>query len=220
MLSIVAYWRACCYLEGDSYRDGYGEAERGVELAERTGSDLAESLNLRLLSAARGLLGEHGLAITAAQEAVGVATGLGEPYKLAAMHDLAWALVRAGRNREAVEVSRERVTLSRQLGDVRGEALSMAILGDALLGLGDLNVAVGCLNFALSLFREHHAHRLEAVCLQRLGYVYESMACYPEAVSYLEESMRIFRELQMAGRVTVVNEALDRCRVQVGGPRR
>jgi DNA-binding SARP family transcriptional activator len=219
MLALIVYWRGCSYLDADRVDDARHEAQRGVELAIQVGSGLAEYLNLRILSAALGFRGESELAIPAAEAAVNVASRLGSPHKLAAMHNLAWALALAGRYDRAAQVSRERLALSRQLGDVRGEALSSAVLGQALHGLGDHDSAAQCLHFALSVFREHHARRHEAVCLQKLGSVYAAMACYPEAISYLDESLMAYQELRAHTKVSAVEKALDRYRVLASGTR-
>jgi len=59
-----------------------------------------------------------------------------------------------------------------------------------------------------------HAHRYHALSLLKLGHAYEGMGRYPEAISYLEQSMAMFRQLRLPRKVSEAQQALDRCQVR------
>jgi len=85
-------------------------------------------------------------------------------------------------------------------------------LGDAYLGLGRHQEAAAVLLRALPIFRSHSSRRFHAVCLLKLGYTYEAMGS-PEAIGYLEESLRLFTELCLPSKANEARQALDRCRI-------
>jgi hypothetical protein len=49
----------------------------------------------------------------------------------------------------------------------------------------------------------------------KLGYAYEAMACYREAVDYLEESLLRYQQLRVPGKAESAQRALDRCRAAI-----
>jgi DNA-binding SARP family transcriptional activator/DNA polymerase III delta prime subunit len=211
-MALGLYWRGASACDVGDSEQARSDCLRGARVAHRTGSHLAESLNLGLLGIALALCGDRERAVEACEKAVAVAAGLGGSYELAALHDLAFTCTLTGHYRRAVSVCLRQIELSRQLGDVRREALSNGVLGDAYSGLGDYQLAAETLLEALPVFRDHQARRHHALCLAKLGYAYEKLCAYPQAVSYLEESVAAFLELCLPDRADQAQRALDRCR--------
>jgi tetratricopeptide (TPR) repeat protein len=114
-----------------------------------------------------------------------------------------------------VGLCRQRIELSRELGDVRGEALSLGVLADAYQVQGRYDLAAQSLVLALQSFRAHGADRHHGLSLMKLGHAYEAMGAFPDAIRCLEESLPIFRQLQLPHKVEQAREALDRCRCAV-----
>jgi tetratricopeptide (TPR) repeat protein len=143
---------------------------------------------------------------------VAIARELGVPsYEVAALRNLAHTSTVAGRHDRSLAACLRGIELGRRLGDICGEALVFGMLGDAYRGLGRYEDAVSSLRRALPVFRVHSSRRYLAVCLMKLGYAYEAMGS-PEAIGYLEESLRIFRQLHLPRKVDQAQQALDRCR--------
>jgi tetratricopeptide (TPR) repeat protein len=106
-----------------------------------------------------------------------------------------WVLV--GRCDRAVELCARLRELNRKIGDVRGEALSLGVLGDAYHGLGRYGDAVDAFSEALPVFRDHFIRRHYGLCLLKLGLAQEALGNYREAAQCLTESLPAFRELRL-----------------------
>jgi tetratricopeptide (TPR) repeat protein len=169
-------------------------------------------MNLRLRSSTLAWLGADDRAVADSELAIAIASDLGDTYELAALHNLAYTLTLTGRYERAVSVCLREMELSRKLMDVRGEAISYAVLGDAYQGMGKYDLAVDNLLRALPAFRDHNFPRHHAVCLYKLGRAHEELERYHEAVSYLEDSLVNFRQLRLPQRVEETQRSLDRCR--------
>jgi tetratricopeptide (TPR) repeat protein len=216
-LALALYWRASCAFDLEDLESARMDAGRGVRVARRAGSQLAELLNLRITGSTLADLGHFERAVAASESALMIATNLGvAAYELAALHALAFTCSRMEHERErAVNLCLRRIQLSRKLGDVRGEGHAYGVLGDTYYGLGKYELAVESLLRALPIFRDHQAHRHHALCLMKLGYAYERMRTYPLAIDYLEEGLVRFRELRLPRKAEQAQEALDRCRAAV-----
>jgi DNA-binding SARP family transcriptional activator/tetratricopeptide (TPR) repeat protein len=211
-LSLALYWRSACAFDLDDQSRSLADAEWGVSVARAAGSQLAELMNLRLRSSTLAWLGADDRAVADSELAIAIASDLGDTYELAALHNLAYTLTLTGRYERAVSVCLREMELSRKLMDVRGEAISYAVLGDAYQGMGKYDLAVDNLLRALPAFRDHNFPRHHAVCLYKLGRAHEELERYHEAVSYLEDSLVNFRQLRLPQRVEETQRSLDRCR--------
>jgi tetratricopeptide (TPR) repeat protein len=100
-------------------------------------------------------------------------------------------------------------------GSARGEAIALGLLSDAYHGVAEYQKAVDCLHRALPMFQSHQADRYNALCLFKLGRSYEAMGSDHEAIPYLEESARVFRQLLLPGRADQALALLERCRLGV-----
>jgi tetratricopeptide (TPR) repeat protein len=214
-LAFALYWRAVCAWDLDHFECSVNDAERGIVMARRAQSRLAELMNLRELGNALAWLGDRDRAVGASESALAIAVELGVPsYENAALHSLALTYTLTGWHDRAVAVCLQRIELSKSLGDIRGVAVSLGILGDAYQGLGRYQESASSLLRALPIFRDYHADRHHAVCLLKLGYACEAMGS-PEAIDYLEESMQIFRRLRLPCKAEEAQRALDQCRAAI-----
>jgi len=213
VLSSALEWRATSAWDMNDFTGARSAAERGVAVSQRAGYRLGECGNLIILSTALASLGLHEDAVAAGEAARAIAEELGiatcEPLILII---LAGTCNLSDQHERAVRVSLRALELSEKLGDVSGEALAYGMLGDAYLGLGRYEEAAAVLLRALPIFRSHSSRRFHAVCLLKLGYTYEAMGS-TEAISYLEESLRLFTELRLPRKADEARQALDRCRI-------
>ena len=104
------------------------------------------------------------------------------------------------------------ISLSRDLGDLRMEAVALALLGDAYRGLGHLDRALDSWLSAAPVFQAHHARRHYATCQLRLGNVYEELGKPLDALACLDESLRIFEQLHVPYLAKQAQDALERLR--------
>jgi DNA-binding SARP family transcriptional activator/tetratricopeptide (TPR) repeat protein len=211
-LALALEWRATCAWDLNDFARARDFAERGVEVARRARSLVAEHRNLGQLGSALSQLGHCDQAVAMAERALEIAAGLGIPsYELVEQQSAALVSVWAGQHERAVAACMRALELSRMLGDSCGEALSYGLLGDAYHGLGRYSEAASSLLKALPTFRDHGIRRFNAVCLLKLGYAYEALGS-AEAIGYLEESLEIFRQLSLPCKAQQAQQALERCR--------
>jgi tetratricopeptide (TPR) repeat protein len=157
--------------------------------------------------------------VQASESALAIACSLTlAPYELEALLTLAYTYTLTGLHRRAVAVCRRAIDLSRALKDTCAEGVAHGFLGDAQYGLGLYQEAARKLHQALPVFRDHSARHYQAICLLKLGYIYEAMGS-PEATQYLEESLQIFRQLRMPGKAQRAQQALNRCKSSILSPR-
>lgn len=89
------------------------------------------------------------------------------------------------------------------------------MLGDVYYLEGKYDLSVQSLLLALPIFRDHQANRYHALCLVKLGYSYEQLQAYAEAIDYFEEGVVKLHALRLSGRAEQTQQALDRCRAAV-----
>jgi DNA-binding SARP family transcriptional activator/tetratricopeptide (TPR) repeat protein len=209
-LACALEWRAGCAADLFDWDACRVNAERGVAVARGAGSRTAEQWNLYQLGVALARLGHTEQAVKVSERELRIAPELGAPtYELAALHAAAHTQSVAGRNDRAVVTCLRAIEISRGLGDILGEALAYAMLGDAYYGLGKYRDAATSLQRALPVFSSHASRRYYGICLLKLGYVYEALES-PSAIGYLEESLRIFRQLGLTLIADRALQALDR----------
>jgi DNA-binding SARP family transcriptional activator len=204
-------WRATSALDLEDYAAARQYAERGVDMARSVGSRRAEYGCLSIQGVALACLGEHRQAVAACEQALAIASSLAaHSCEVVALLNLTWAYNIASLPRNAIPSGMRAMKLSSELGDVCDEALASGMLGDAYRELGRYREAVDHYLRALPVFQAHSSRRFHGLCLLKLGYAYEAMGA-PEAIGYLEGSLRIFTELQLPRKADQAREALARC---------
>jgi DNA-binding SARP family transcriptional activator/tetratricopeptide (TPR) repeat protein len=204
-------WLATGAGDTGDYATAREYAQRGVELARRAGSRRAEYGNLSILGFALAWLGEFEQAVTTSEQALAMATSLDiAACEIVALINLGSVYVSAEARQRAIAACIRAMQMSREIGDTYSEALAAGVLGDAYQGLGRYQEAADSLLRALPVFRAHADRRFDGVCLLKLGLAYEAMGS-AEAVGYLEESLRVFTELQLTRKADRASEALARC---------
>src|SRR5581483_4621327 len=83
----------------------------------------------------------------------------------------------------------------RQMGDRRGEALTLGNQGMSLLLLSQHQKAIDYLEAALELLREVKDRQGEGLMLNNLGGVYRTLDQHKKAIAYFERALGIFREI-------------------------
>lgn len=218
ILAFVLYWRGVSAADLGNFEDSRNDGEHALMTAREAGSRMGELQGLRLLAGVRALTSDSLGALAAGEHALAVAMELGaDSYELGALHQLIIACTHAGKLDRARSLSLREIELSRKLGDIRGEAIAHALLGDIYRGLGEYDLACESFEKALPTFRSHHASRFAGVCLLKLGYSCETMGRYHDAISRLEESREIFRQLRLQHRIEMAQEAIDRCWIALSG---
>jgi tetratricopeptide (TPR) repeat protein len=128
-LVFALYWLSACACDLDRFEQACEHAARGVALARKIQDPHAELTNLRVLGTALALQGEHERAVAVCEEALRLAVADGEDLtRLYAMHNLAYCCVLTGQYERAVELALARRDLSRDLGYISAEALSLGVL--------------------------------------------------------------------------------------------
>jgi tetratricopeptide (TPR) repeat protein len=102
-----------------------------------------------------------------------------------------------------------RISASKQ---VLGEAYFLDLLGDAYNGLGRYDEAIVALSQAAAAFSQHGAQCAHAVCLFKIAQSHLAMAHSKQAITYLEECLPIFQELNLPDHEEQAVHALDSCR--------
>lgn len=100
--------------------------------------------------------------------------------------------------------SEESLAIRRQLGDRKGMASSLNILGNVALGQGDFASARALFEESLAIDRELGDRRGIAAMLSNLGNVAYEQADYPAARALHEESLAIIRELGDRGGIAII----------------
>ena len=204
-------WRATGAVDVGDYAAAREYAERGVDLARRAGSLRAEYGNLSILGSALAWLGEYEQAVATCEQALEIAMGLATPAcEIVALLNLASAYVAARSYQRAILSAQRAMETSRRIVDVCSEAHSAGVIADAYQGLGRYQEAADSLLRAVPIFQAHSYRRFHGLCLLKLGCAYEAMGS-PEAVGYLEESLRMFTELRLPKLEVRARQALDRC---------
>jgi DNA-binding SARP family transcriptional activator len=213
VLSSALEWRATCAWDMNDFAGARSTAERGMAVAVYAGYRLGECGNLCSLSPALASLGLYEDAVAAGEAALAIAEELrNATCELVTLVILAGTCNMSDQHERAVSVSLRALKLSEKLGDIYDEALAYGMLGDAYRGLGRYQEAATVLLHALPIFRRHSSRRFHAVCLLKLGYTYEAIGS-PEAIGYLEESLRLFTEIRQPRKADQARQALDRCRI-------
>jgi tetratricopeptide (TPR) repeat protein len=107
--------------------------------------------------------------------------------------------------------------LNRDIGDVRGEALSLGVLGDAYHGLGRYEDAVEAFSRALPIFRDHFIRRHHGLCLFKLGCAQQALGNHRQAAQHLTESVSVFRDLRLPTYEQRALRILNDCRLAAQG---
>ncbi len=214
-LAFAIYWRSCCASDLDSYDLARRDAERGVQIAQAVGDSHAELSNLRSLGIALGRLEDHDGSIAACERALRLAEALpGESHTNYALHNLAFCCFMAGQLARALDLSRQRYTLCKQAGDLRGQALSTAVMGDVYHAQGHHREAVDSYAAAQSVFRAHFIRRYQAVCSYKLGCAYLALGERDLARQHAEESLPVSDDLGLSKLAQRAHRLLKDC----GGP--
>jgi DNA-binding SARP family transcriptional activator/DNA-binding XRE family transcriptional regulator len=90
-------------------------------------------------------------------------------------------------------IQRTAVAAARRLGDAAGEAVSLRILGNACLRLGDGDQALAHCTAALSLYRQLSDLPGEAKVHQSLNVVAEDQGRYADALGHAEQALRLYQ---------------------------
>jgi DNA-binding SARP family transcriptional activator len=213
-LAFALYWRSACAWDLDLWDLSEREAQRGVALARKIGNRQAELICLGVLGRTLGRIGHGERAVAACELALAIAVELGdESCASEALHTLAFVCTLAGRCDRAVELCARLSELNRQIRDVRGEALSFGVLGDAYYGLGRYDDAVDAFSQALPVFRDHFIRRHYGLCLFKLGRAQQALGNYRQAAQHVTESLSIFRDLRLHAHEQRALHILRDCRL-------
>ncbi|MEV5571637.1 BTAD domain-containing putative transcriptional regulator [Spirillospora sp. NPDC052269] len=176
-LSRVLSLRAFCRQALDRPEEAVRDAERGLELAVRTGERHAELSCLRVLGLALSKLGDHRHAVDAAERALEIGRELGEPaYQGIVLFSLVRIYAEAGRHDRVPALCEEGLALTRSIDHVLGAAYFHEQWGYAHQGMGEHARAVGRLRLAIDLFVSQQAVDAAAACRERLA---ESLSALP-----------------------------------------
>ena len=117
--------------------------------------------------------------------------------RCARLFDLADALSDQGLYAEARKAYGDGLELAKDLGDVTGQGVVLAQLGNLAMLLGDFKEAEKRYKLALALFQQLGDPAREAVSWHQLGLVFQEESNWDEAERHYRESARIHEEQGM-----------------------
>jgi CHAT domain-containing protein/Flp pilus assembly protein TadD len=97
--------------------------------------------------------------------------------------------------RQAIEKLKQALPLLRQVGDKKGEAITLFSIGRIYDDLGEKQQALNYLNQALPLWRQLRDKAWEATTLTGIGLVYEPLGKKQQALNYYNQSLTLWRQL-------------------------
>jgi tetratricopeptide (TPR) repeat protein/DNA-binding XRE family transcriptional regulator len=215
-LANAYYWRAARKWNLGAFAIAQKFAERAIHLARAAGDGYGECHALRMLALSLGNLPGHGTdAVTSAEQALTLARALGEPLEYGeaveyeVLHTVAHVYNLTGRHKDALQLSQQGMDAAQRLGVQTAIAEWLGIRADAYRGLGRYREAAESLTVALPIFRGHFMRRYQALCLLKMGHVYQAMGDRQTAARHLTESMTIFSQLQLAYYAERAREAIN-----------
>ncbi|HLY65418.1 MAG TPA: tetratricopeptide repeat protein [Chloroflexota bacterium] len=113
----------------------------------------------------------------------------------AVLTDLADVLVDQGGYAEARELYDRSLEIARELGDLPGQGVTLAQLGNLAMLLGNMEEGMARHRAALVFFQQLQDPRAEAVAQHQLGLVFQISRQWPEAEHHYREAARIYQGL-------------------------
>ncbi|OIP71465.1 MAG: hypothetical protein AUK43_06115 [Oscillatoriales cyanobacterium CG2_30_40_61] len=111
------------------------------------------------------------------------------------MGNLGNAYYSLGQYQQAIEYHQQALTISREIGDRRGEGSALGNLGNAYGSLGQYQQAIEYHQQYLMIAREIGDRRGEGNALGNLGSAYLSLGQYQQAIDYYQQALTILREI-------------------------
>ena len=97
--------------------------------------------------------------------------------------------------REALELFEQSLAIRREIGDRRGEGVSLNNIGRIYDSLGEYPKALELYEQSLAIRQELGDRRGEGVTLNNIGLIYDSLGEYPKALERYEQSLAILQEI-------------------------
>jgi tetratricopeptide (TPR) repeat protein len=112
--------------------------------------------------------------------------------------DFSWALTNLGnayrslgKYAQAIDCHKQSLTITRNIGDQKGEAASLGNLGNAYSALGQYPRAIEFYEQLLEIFTEIRYYKSEAASLSNLGNAYYALGQYHKAINFCKKSLVI-----------------------------
>jgi tetratricopeptide (TPR) repeat protein len=208
--------RMCAALGEFWYLRGhYGEVRRWLEEALAKSSPARTAARARVLQRVSWLAylqGDLDWAVEASGEGLGLEgvelfrTGGGDSTAAELQRVLGLVVGARGELERETELLEESLTLSKEVGSLRGMAISLFCLGAAWRARGNLQRATQLLEEALTMFRETGDQALIASVLTHLGFTFLFQGDLERAKATSEEAAAMFREQK---HTSYLSDALD-----------
>jgi tetratricopeptide (TPR) repeat protein len=101
-----------------------------------------------------------------------------------------------GRNREAINYTKQALEIAREIGNRQSEGVWIGNLGNSYNSLGRYQEAISCYEQALEIAREIGRRRTEAFNLGNLGEIFSKQAEWSEAQQHLKLAIQIADEIE------------------------
>jgi tetratricopeptide (TPR) repeat protein len=101
-----------------------------------------------------------------------------------------------GKVEKAIKYYEDALTISKKIGDGRGEGNSLGSLGNAYSNLGQDAKAIEYYKGALVIARETGDRRVEGMVIGSLGNAYSNLGQYAKAIEYHEDALAIARKIE------------------------
>jgi tetratricopeptide (TPR) repeat protein len=168
--AIISLNLSYAYVQANRYREGATAAERSLNLFEQLGNEIGVYGSLTNLASCAGELGDHALQGRYADRIIEAARIRNLPrVEAAGLNHRAAAQRAEGDAAGAQRALEDCVALHQRLGNVEGEALNIANLGNAFLDQGMYPEAESAYAESLAKAREHDLPRQEGHALELLA---------------------------------------------------
>ncbi|MDA3648605.1 tetratricopeptide repeat protein [Saccharopolyspora indica] len=182
---------AATYLDLGRGAEAREHLYRALEFHRSAGDREMETSTLESLGIACFRLGEFDEALQHFRDATELCTG-DDPFRQGVLHSgTGNTLAAKGFLPDALTCLNTGLELSRRAGDIDGQSIALADIGDAHRRLGDHQAALDFLDQALELAMSHGLTPKVAYARHRIGKVYRELGRYPEATANLQTARRV-----------------------------
>ncbi|PRY46534.1 AfsR/SARP family transcriptional regulator [Umezawaea tangerina] len=188
----------------------------GLHAARALDDEHAEAALLLRMGSTLADLGRHDDAVREGTRAVQLATG--DPYlECAALDNLGYCLLAAGRFVEAQERTREALEIAREIGDVRAQATVLINLANVLLGQHEPDEALDCIKQALWLLASVALSTSHATALYTAGTALWRLDRHAESLQFHLDGLELAEQLGDQYREALGHRAIGDALEQLGG---
>jgi DNA-binding SARP family transcriptional activator len=213
-------WKIALCLDAFHFRRG-NRVDRlevcriGLKAARALDDEHAEANLLLRMGSTLADLGQTDYAVEQCERAVLLAKG-DRHLECAALANLGYCLLAAGRHADAQERMREALEIARDAGDLRSQANILNNLANVLLGQREAEEALRCATEALGLFASVASSKAHTATLHTVGSALQQLGRLEEALQSFEDGLLLAEGLGDQYQVALCHRAIGDVLEQLG----